>query len=199
MSQQKLNISFPERRVPAGTVEIPVTINNHEYFTYMIPGSCVLRSFNGLNNITNKGAKPFEILAAIVLSGIGGSVMVFTDAYAGGADLNALKAYIESQPILVEGGVSLTVTKNGGNGYAGQNFGGLLVMNSQAMTKWYDATFGKATDDGFGGWMRVNMDNLFYQVGGRPHAARESDKEAQARLDASLAKARDALKAKVAA
>ena len=132
---EKLNVSFPSRREPAGTVEIPVTINGHEYFTYMIPGSCVLRSFNGLNNIKNKGAAPFEILAAIVLSGIGGSVMVFTDAYAGGEDLKKLQAYIQTQELLTTNGVSLTITTSGGSGYAGSNYGGLLVMNSSAMKK----------------------------------------------------------------
>lgn len=196
---QTLNVSYPERRQPAGTVEIPVTINGHEYFAYMIPGSCVLRSFNGLNNITNNGAHPSEILAAIVLSGVGGSVMVFTDAYAGGADLNTLKEYIEGQPILVNGGVSLTVTTSGGSGYAGKNFGGMLVMNRETMKQWYDATFGSAEGDGFGGWMRVNMDSIFYQVGGRPHAARASDKDAHALLDKTLQKSREALKAKSAA
>lgn len=186
VAKQKLTVSYPARREPAGTVEIPVTINGHEYFTYMIPTSCVSRSFNGLNNIKNRGAGPEEVLAAVVLSGIGGSLMLFTDAYAGGADLAKLKAYIESQPILTKGGVSLTVTPTGGSGYAGANYGGVMIYNTTALRSWYDATFGSADQDGWGGGSRVNMDSIFYQVGGRPHAKRESDKHAHEALDKTL-------------
>jgi hypothetical protein len=193
-----LNVKYPARREPAGTVEIGVDINGHSYFAYMIPGSCVLRSFNGLNNISNAGAGAAEIVAAITLSGIGGSVMVFTDAYAGGEDLLTLKAYIESQPLLADKGVSLTVTKDGGSGYAGKNFGGLLIYNGAALKAWYDATFGPAENDGWHNHMRVNMDSLFYQVGGRPHAARSSDKDAQNALDKTLETSRQKLAAKSA-
>lgn len=182
----KLSVSYPSRREPAGTVEIPVSIDGREYFTYMIPTSCVSRSFNGLNQITNDGAHPSHILAAVLLSGIGGSLMLFTDAYAGGKDLLALKKYIESQPILVKGGVTLTVTPNGGNGYAGNNFGGVMIYDTSTLRSWYDATFGSADADGWSGSARVNMDSIFYQVGGRPHAARASDKSAHEQLDKTL-------------
>jgi hypothetical protein len=192
----KLRVEYPARREPAGTVEIPVALNGREYFCYMIPCSCVARSFNGLNNITNKGAHPSEILAAITLSGIGGSIMMFTDAYAGGKDLRTLDEYIKSQKILVDGGVQLTMTPTGGSGYAGKNFGGMLVYNGTALKAWYDATFGAAENDGWNNHMRVNMDALFYQVGGRPHAKRDSDKAAHEKLDASLEAARAKLAAK---
>lgn len=186
MSKSKLSVSYPARREPAGTVEIPVSIDGREYFTYMIPTSCVSRSFNGLNHITNDGAHPSHILAAVLLSGIGGSLMLFTDAYAGGKDLLALKKYIESQPILVNGGVSLTVTPKGGSGYAGNNFGGVMIYNMSVLRQWYDATFGSAEADGWIGSARVNMDSIFYQVGGRPHEKREADKNAHAQLDKTL-------------
>lgn len=201
----KLNISFPARREPAGTVEIGVTINGREYFAYMAPGACNLRTFYGLNNINKaKGVSSDdicgEILAAIVLSGVGGSIMVFTDAYGRGADALVLQKFVAAQEDLVKGGCSVTVANGAGNPYMGGGKVVAAVLDYQmpVLKAWYDKTFGKAEEDGFGGFQRTNMDWLFYQYGGRPHAATAGDKEAHAALNASLDASRKTLKAKSA-
>lgn len=196
---QKLNVSFPSRRVPAGTVEIPVTINGHEYFTYMAPGACNLRTFYGINNINKHSVHPAEILAAIVLSGIGGSIMVFTDAYGHGADAEALKAYVDSQEDLVKGGCSMVVANGGINPYMGHKVvGAILDYNLDVLRAWYTKTFGDPTQDGWVANQRVNMDAIFYQYGGRPHAARSSDADRHLDLDKSLELSRAKLSNKAA-
>lgn len=184
----KLNISYPARRVPAGTVEIGVTINGHEYFTYMAPGACNLRTFYGLNNINKHGKDCCaEIIAAIVLSGIGGSIMVFTDAYGRGADALVLKEFVETSGL-----GSVTVANGSGNPYmsGGKVVAAVLDYQLPTLKAWYDKTFGDASKDGWVADQRVNMDSIFYQYGGRPHEARSRDQEMHAQLDKTLEQSR---------
>lgn len=196
----KLTVNYPKRREPAGTVEVGVTINGHEYFAYMAPGACNLRTFYGLNNINKNGVHPSEILAAIVLSGIGGSIMVFTDAYGRGADALKLKEYVESQEDLVKGGCAVTVANGSGNPYmgGGKVVAAILDYQMPTLKAWYDKTFGSAEADGFHSFQRVNMDSIFYQYGGRPHAKNSRDAEMHAKLDQTLEQSNAKLAAKTA-
>jgi hypothetical protein len=201
---QKLNISYPARRQPAGTVEVGVQINGREYYTYMAPGACNLRTFYGLNNINkhangNPDAICAEIVAAIVLSGIGGSIMVFTDAYGKGADAETFAKFVHANGL---GGVVVGNEGAGANPYMSPNgkvVAAIYNYNLNTLKTWYDNTFGAAENDGWVANQRTNMDWLFYQYGGRPHAADEGDKAAQADLEKSLEASRQKLKAKSAA
>lgn len=194
---QKLNIKYPARRQPAGTVEIGVEINGHEYFAYMAPGACNLRTFYGLNNINKHGKDcAAEVIAAIVLSGIGGSIMVFTDAYGRGADALVLKEFVEANGL-----GSVTVANGSGNPYmsGGKVVAAVLDYQMDVLKRWYDATFGAAEDDGWYSAQRVNMDSIFYQYGGRPHAANSHDLEMHKKLDTTLESSRAKLAAKKSA
>jgi hypothetical protein len=191
----KLKVEYPARSVRAGTVEIPVNINGHEYYTYMVPGACNLRSFYGLNNINKHGADPAEIIAAIVLSGIGGSIMVFTDAYGRGKDADTLAKFVHANKL-----GSMVVANGAGNPYMGGGKVVAAVLDYQMpeLKSWYDKTFGKAENDGWVSYQRVNMDNIFYQFGGRPHSARDSDAKFHKELDRTLDSSRETLAKKSA-
>jgi hypothetical protein len=172
-----------------------------EFFAYMAPGACNLRTFYGLNNINKQNCHPSIILAALCLSGVGGSICVFTDAYGRGADALVLKEYVESQEDLVKGGCAVTIANGSGNPYMGGGKVVAAVLDYQMNTlkAWYDKTFGDATNDGWHSFQRVNMDAIFYQYGGRPHEARSRDQDMHKQLDETLESSRKVLSAKSAA
>lgn len=186
MSNEKLALSvvFPALSERAGTVEIPVQINGHEYFTYMCPGSCHIRSFHGLNNITKNKASPAEIIAAIVLTGISGNAMVFTDAYGSGADLKAVKEYVEAEKL-----GTVTMSPGVSNQYMGPRLvvSGIYEYDPGTIKAWYEKNFAKVNTNG---WHtstdRVHMDSVFFQFGGRAKPAGNVNKSAIDKLAASL-------------
>lgn len=167
MSNEKLAMSvvFPALSERAGTVEIPVQINGHEYFTYMCPGSCHIRSFHGLNNIANKKAHPAEIIAAIVLTGISGNAIVLTDAYGSGSDLKAVKEYVDEQKL-----GTVTISPGVRNQYMGPRLvvSGIFEYDPSTLKAWYEKNFAKVNTDGwYTSTDRVHMDSVYFQFGGR--------------------------------
>lgn len=162
----------------AGTVEIPVTVNGVEYFAYMCPGACNLRSFHGLNQITKSGVHPRDIIAAIVLSGIGGSIMIFTDAYGKGEDCQKLKEFVKA-----EGLGNFTISAGSPNQYMGGEAAGSKVVTGvfeyspKHLMDWYTKQGNEVTKDSwFSNTDRFHMDSVFYQFGGRPKPGKYAQK-----------------------
>lgn len=156
----------------ADTVELGVKINGREYFTYMVPGSCNLRSFYGLNNIS-KGAHPRDIIAAVIMTGISGGIIVFTDAYASGDDAARLGAFIHDNKL----GVA-TICPASVNPYTGRGVVTLVFGFEPAkLLAWYN-TQPWAIANFNSGWFsktdQHHMDSVFYQYGGRPQPKKSS-------------------------
>lgn len=180
----KLLVSFPALSARASTVEIPVTINGHEYFTYMCPGSCHIRSFHGLNQITNKKAHPAEIVAAIVLTGISGNAIVFTDAYGSGSDLAQVRKFVEGNNL-----GTITMSPGIANQYMGPRkvVTGIFEYDPETLKAWYQTNFGNVDTTGwYTGTDRVHMDSVFFQFGGRAKPLASVSKSALTELESSL-------------
>lgn len=180
----KMEVVFPALSARADSVEIPVTINGHEYFAYMCPGSCHIRSFHGLNNITRLKADPAEVVAAIVLTGISGNAMVLTDAYGSGSDLKAVKEFVDANKL-----GTITMSPGIKNQYMGPRLvvSGIFEYDPGTLKAWYEKEYAKVNTSG---WYtptdRVHMDSVFFQFGGRAKPKSSVSASAVAALAASL-------------
>jgi hypothetical protein len=162
----------------AEVVEYETTVNGKVLSTYMVPGSCTLRSIHGIsgkhsyNRLKGKDelagvAEPQEILQAIVASGIGGSVMILTDAYTDGVVLKTFKLFVESQGLGV-----VTLTPGIKSAYTHNRvYTAILEYKGDVLENWY------RNQEGFpplvkDGWVtthdKQNIDAVFYSFGGRP-------------------------------
>lgn len=188
----------PLSEVLAPTVELRAKVNGHTYMFYMVPGSCGLRSVNkfeqgirfwdkNIKKITDDIRKihllphPAEFLAALVESGISGSVMIISEAYNRGLLLRELKEFITKYRL-----GKLTISKGQVNQYTSNLvYTGVFEYNINLLYDWWQkqrTTVGLTTWDRSrnanletwkkfkGSWWTktdaVHMDSVFYEVGG---------------------------------
>lgn len=149
----------------AKTVELKATTESGKtlYF-YMVPGCCAMRSTASFNSAT-----PEELCRGIVESGISGNVLVMVDAKSNGRDAKAFAEYVEAHDlgkVVVSEGVRnqytdallFTVTfEYSPSHLADKLFGG----EWHKPEGWYSSTD------------QVWMDDVFYQLGGRPKPEEE--------------------------
>lgn len=151
----------------APTVEMNATVDGVEGFTYMVGGSCALRSYYGFNKQT-----PTQVIRGMVLSGCGGCVMILTDVYEKGAKAEAFAKFVEENSL---GTVTITPPSHP-NPYTGSTHVVAIFSYDRAvLAKFVAGLDGKDAWAKPEGWHStfdsVHMDSEFYQYGGRAKPA----------------------------
>lgn len=189
----------PQSEALAPTVELCAKVNGKKYCFYMVPGSCGLRSVNkfeqgikfwdkGMKKITDQVRAiqpeiphPAEFLAALVESGISGSVMIISEAYNQGLLLRELKEFVTQYRL-----GNLTISRGQINQYTyNLVYTGIFEYNIKLLYDWWQKqrtavglstwdrsrnsnleTWRKAKQDWWSSTDAVHMDSVFYELGG---------------------------------
>lgn len=152
----------------APTVELSYERDDKTVYYYYVAGMCGLRSMCGFNK-----APPETILGGIVESGIAGCMMIMTDAYSNGVDVDRFMRYLAAENIP---GVDAERTPVARNEYTDAEIHGIVLTYEIAeLAEWWAR---KQGNDGWSapvGWFgphdAVHMDGEFYNIGGRPKTA----------------------------
>lgn len=182
--------------VVKGSPEFDASVGGHKMFTYYVPGCCALRALHGIDGkdsfdystrpfkkITNMPT-PQQVVEGIVRSGCGGSTMIMTDAYRKGDSLTTFKEFVERNKLGV-----LTISPGKTNYYThAMIFTGVYEYSIEALTKWCRENVEGMKEFGVhSAWKQVyeaaDMDEVFYQMGGRPQNENESSEDDEGDLE----------------
>lgn len=151
-----------KRKVP--TPEFPATVNHTDYFGYYVGGCCSLRSFHGLDQMQD----PRDLVQAILESGVGGNIMILTDAYNDGAKARELEAYVKEHDL-----GDFTIAPPAINPYTSKAVYTAVftyyqkdlvahvnkIRAARGEMVWDPTDWSSPTD-------KVHMDDIFYELGG---------------------------------
>lgn len=156
------------RQELAPTVELSYERGGVTAYYYYVAGMCGLRSMCGFNK-----CDPEHILGGIVESGIAGCMMIMTDAYSGGADVDEFIRYVEAEDI---SNVQVKRTPVARNEYTDCEIHGLVLTYEIAdLANWWARKCGadgwEQPSNWFSKFDAVHMDGEYYLIGGRPKSA----------------------------